>query len=118
MSMKRSAAEIPDSLVPDPSANDGLAAVQRMARMRRWMEQRLWRRYDVHIPVAVMSGDVRRIAIVSDISAKGLCLSGVEEFEVGDAVTITMREFEPLTGKIVWAAGDRAGVLFDSSLLT
>lgn len=115
--MKRSAPEILETVMPDPAGTDGLVAVQRLSRMRRWMERRLWRRQDVHIPVAVMSGDVRRIAIVSDISAKGLCLSSVEDLSVGNAVTINMRGYEPLTGKIVWIKEDRAGVMFDSSLL-
>ena len=116
--MKRVAPEILRTVVPDEATDSSLPAVQRLARMRQWMERRLWRRQDVHIPVAVMSGDVRRIAIVSDISAKGLCLTGIEGLEVGNAVTVTMRDFEPLNGKIVWTAGDRAGVMFDSSLLS
>lgn len=115
--MKRSAAEIPDTVVPDPAGSEGLVAIQRLSRMRRWMERRLWRRYIVHIPVAVTSGDVQRIAIVSDISAKGLCLSGVEGLVAGKAVTITMRGFEPLKGRVVWTLDDRAGVQLKSSLL-
>lgn len=115
--MKRTAPEILQSVMPEPEGGPALAAVQRLSRMRQWMERRLWRRMEVHIPVAVISGDVRRIAIVSDISAKGLCLSGVEGLEIGNAVTVNMRDFEPLTGKVVWIAGDRAGVFFDSSLL-
>lgn len=115
--MKRTAPEILQTVMPDPASPGSLPAVQRLSRMRRWMERRLWRRYVVHIPVALTSGDVQRIAIVSDISAKGVCVSGVADLSVGHAVTITMRGFEPLAGKIAWVSDDRAGVALDRSLL-
>lgn len=115
--MKRIASDILQTVSPDPESVSNLAAVQRLSRMRRWMERRLWRRFDVHIPVAVTSNDVQRIAIVSDISAKGLCLSGVEGLVAGKVVTITLRGFEPLKGKVVWTLDDRAGVQLKNSLL-
>lgn len=115
--MKRIASDILQTVSPDPESVSNLSAVQRLSRMRRWMERRLWRRYEVQIPVAVTSSDTQRIAVVSDISAKGVCLSGVADLDVGNVVTITMRGFEPLTGKVVWTADDRAGVALDGSLL-
>lgn len=115
--MKRIAPEILETVAPEPAGGEGQTAVQRLARMRRWMERRLWRRYVVHIPAALAFDDGQRIAIVSDISAKGMCLSGVEGLETGKAVTITMRGFEPLKGKVVWTSDDRAGVQFETSLL-
>lgn len=115
--MKRIAPEILETVSPDPAGSEGLAAVRRLSRMRRWMERRLWRRYAVHMPVALTADDVQRIAIVSDISAKGVCLSGVEGLVAGKAVTITMRGFEPLKGRVVWTLDDRAGVQLKSSLL-
>lgn len=116
--MKRTAPEILETVLPDPANGEGLAAVKRLSRMRRWMERRLWRRQSVNIPVALISADEKRIAIVSDISAKGVCLTGVSGLEVGNDVTITMRGFETVAGKIVWADGDRAGVALNKSLLS
>ena len=116
--MKRDVAEILSTIAPEKEGPDKLPAVQRLSRMRAWMERRLWRRMRVRIPVAVTCGEAKRIAVVSDISAKGLRLTGVESLKVGDDVTVSMRGFAPLTGNIVWAKGTHAGVALKQNLLS
>jgi len=115
--MKREAVEILPSITPDKEELEALPAVQRLARMRNWMEHRLWRRLRVRIPVAVTCGEEKRIAVVSDISARGLRLTGIENLKVGDTVTVSMRGFAPLPGDVVWAENNQAGVSLKQNLL-
>lgn len=115
--MKREAVEILSTIAPDKAELEGLPAVQRLSRMRAWMERRMWRRVRVRIPVAVTCGNEKRIAVVSDISARGLRLTGVENLKVGDSVTVSMRGFAPLTGEVVWTEDKQAGVALKQNLL-
>lgn len=115
--MKREAVEILSTIAPDKEELAALPAVQRLSRMRAWMERRLWRRVRVRIPVAVTCGAEKRICVVSDISARGLRLSGAENLNVGDTVTVTMRGFAPLSGDVVWVEDKQAGVALKHNLL-
>lgn len=115
--MKRDVTEILDAIAPNKAADTLLPSIQRLSLMRKWTERRLWRREKVRIPVVLATGEEKRIAVVIDISAKGLRLSGVDKLAVDRMVTISMRGFAPLEGKIVWTKGNQAGVLLSRNLL-
>ena len=64
--------------------------------------------------LAELSTDGKRMpCIVEDISVGGAMLHVGEQLREGDAVSLTIVDFGPITGAVAWRRGDRIGLRFD-----
>lgn len=73
------------------------------------------RRQTSDISVRIIMKDFDAVATVRNVTASGLQIRGQLEGEVGDGVTVALRD-RSFRGKVVWLNDAAAGVVFDTLL--
>lgn len=61
-------------------------------------------------------GDQRELCLVKNISAGGMMIRAYSEIEPGTALSIELKQGDPISGIVRWVENDLTGVTFDQSV--
>ncbi|MCJ8190174.1 PilZ domain-containing protein [Sphingomicrobium aestuariivivum] len=65
---------------------------------------------------SVMLGDRRELCLIKNISAGGMMIRAYCRIAEGDALTVELKNGEPVSGKAIWTKGQNVGVQFDEKI--